>query len=708
MAGSWQDYLDEQVEKVEKKVVKIYKQAEKETNAKLKQYMADFKRKDTVKKALLKKGEISQAEYDQWRTGQLMIGKRWEDMRDTLAQDFTNANAIARSIAISYMPDAYAMCHNYSTFLIEKGSKLDTGYALYNRATVERLIRDDPALLPPPGKTMQTKIALGEAKKWQKSKVQSVFAQALLQGESVDNTAKRIANNLSTQNMQSAVRYARTALTGAQNAGNVDAYMRAKRMGIKTKKMWVATLDGRTRHDHRMLDGQTRDLEDPFKNDLGEIMFPGDPSANPANIWNCRCTIIPQIEGFEKDIKDLGLRNDEKLGGMSYDEWRFKKAKEPDAAKINADLYQMRYDLLKFPIKTYSGIWRTDVNTTNYPDKKDSIQAKRDYFNQQIDRANRTGQYTDKIPQWEQYLKDLDEFEREGQKYLDLVNSIDDAEKALRDLKRKAVASGAVQNDMFSQARKDAAKWFTPQNGGFRAADSYFDPLVHDTFRSATRAEERGFYRYTEGSGGHNRPLAGYQKPWSKSGTGWEEEFYVGPEKVWIDFEGKGDDIRSLTTLIEKSKFTDDVWLQSGQGFSTLEGSLGMKRNTLQYMSNAELENTLVGRRFEAPQFISTAVNKGGGACFNSKPTKWNIYCPAGSEGLYASDQGAFGKGENELILQRGGTYEITRAYWGTDPTDNNRRKLFVDLELHSELGYNKFQQDPNEWKGSRKNYRNS
>ena len=73
---------------------------------------------------------------------------------------------------------------------------------------------------------------------------------------------------------------------------------------------------------------------------------------------------------------------------------------------------------------------------------------------------------------------------------------------------------------------------------------------------------------------------------------------------------------------------------------------------------------------------------------------------------LYASDQGAFGKGENEMILQRGGTYEITKIYWGTDATDGGRRKIFVDMEIHPEVGYDLFQQDPSEWTGSRKNYR--
>ena len=74
---------------------------------------------------------------------------------------------------------------------------------------------------------------------------------------------------------------------------------------------------------------------------------------------------------------------------------------------------------------------------------------------------------------------------------------------------------------------------------------------------------------------------------------------------------------------------------------------------------------------------------------------------------LYASDKGAFGKAENEMILQRGGSYEITKIYWGNDATDGNRRKMFVDMELRIDEGYDLFQQDPNEWKGSKKNYKN-
>lgn len=43
-------------------------------------------------------GEKTEAEYKAWRQGQIMIGKRWEEMRDTLAQDYHNVTATARSL----------------------------------------------------------------------------------------------------------------------------------------------------------------------------------------------------------------------------------------------------------------------------------------------------------------------------------------------------------------------------------------------------------------------------------------------------------------------------------------------------------------------------------------------------------------------------------------------------------------------------------
>lgn len=52
------------------------------------------------------------------------------------------------------------------------------------------------------------------------------------------------------------------------------------------------------------------------------------------------------------------------------------------------------------------------------------------------------------------------------------------------------------------------------------------------------------------------------------------------------------------------------------------------------------------------------------------------------------------------MILQRGGYYTATDVYKGTDG------KMHVVLELHPEQGYDKFQQDPKEWTGSKDKYK--
>ena len=342
---------DKLLEELERKINREYRQAVIETQQKLTEYFADFKRKDQIWQEWVKDGKKTEKEWKEWRTGQMMVGDRWKEMRDTLAEDYHNANQIARSMVNGYMPDVYALNHNYSTFLVEKGAKVDTSYTLYDRQTVERLIRDEPELLQPPGASMKKKLAFRKDLAWQKGQIQSVTLQSILQGESVGKMANRIAETMGEFNHAASIRYARTATTSAENAGRLDGYKRADNMGIKMKQTWIATLDGRTRHEHRQLDGQTVGIDEPFKVDGYEIRYPGDPQAEAFLIWNCRCTTIAQIDGFERNPEDMGLRYDEKLGTMSYEEWKGEHEKpaapgfvfEPAVTIAEAEDYISRY-----------------------------------------------------------------------------------------------------------------------------------------------------------------------------------------------------------------------------------------------------------------------------------------------------------------------------------------------------------------------------
>lgn len=317
---------DKILEEMEKKIAAEYKQAEREIADKLDEYLKKFEKKDAQKRAAVQKGLIAQKEYEQWRTGQIMIGKRWEEMRDTLAKDYQNANNIAKSTINGYMPEVYALNHNYGTFEVESQSGIDTSYTLYDRQTVERLMRDNPDLLPPAGKKVSQAIAEGKAKRWNKQHIQSVMMQSLLQGEAIPNIAKRLAKKVGDSNYKAAIRNARTMTTSAECAGRVDSYKRADKMGIEMQQQWIATLDSRTRDSHVAMDGETVDVGKRFSNGL---RYPADPTGRPEEVWNCRCTLVAQLKGFETDASDLGLRRSEKLKGMSYEEWKGEHYKPP-------------------------------------------------------------------------------------------------------------------------------------------------------------------------------------------------------------------------------------------------------------------------------------------------------------------------------------------------------------------------------------------
>jgi hypothetical protein len=99
-------------------------------------------------------------------------------------------------------------------------------------------------------------------------------------------------------NETSAIRNARTSVTSAENKGRMDMLHGAEDKGVQTMKVWMATSDSRTRDAHAELDGEEAYVDEPFYNEFGKIMYPGDPDADPANVYNCRCSLGYHVIGF--------------------------------------------------------------------------------------------------------------------------------------------------------------------------------------------------------------------------------------------------------------------------------------------------------------------------------------------------------------------------------------------------------------------------
>ena len=310
------------LKQLENRIRKEYKQATEEMQEKIDEYWSKYKLKDQKWQEWVRDGKKTAKEYQMWEQQQLMVGKSWESLKTSLAEDMVHANDVAKAMTKATMPDVYAENFNYGTFSVEKAAKVDTSFTLYDQSTVTRILKDDPDLLPAPGKKVSKQIADGKAMRWNKQQIQSVMTQGILQGESIPKLSKRLATTVGERNYKSAIRNARTMTTGAQNAGRMDSYKRAESKGIDLEVEWIATLDNRTRHEHRMLDGQTRPVGEPFEVHGIKIDYAGDPNAPARMIYNCRCTLAGHVKGFNAAEVE---RDTSGIGGMSYDDWKKEK-----------------------------------------------------------------------------------------------------------------------------------------------------------------------------------------------------------------------------------------------------------------------------------------------------------------------------------------------------------------------------------------------
>lgn len=255
----------------------------------------------------------------------MLTGQRWADMVDTLAKDMNNVNVIAAQTVSGELPETFILNANYSEYCIEEGFRTDYGFTLYDRDTVNRLVSENPDLLPAP------KLNIPADLRWNKQKIASVITQAVLQGKPITDIAKSMETVVG-MNKASAVRNVRTAVTAAQNAGRQQAYERAEAMGIKLQKEWIATLDGRTRHSHGMADGQKVDINGMFKVGGCKMRYPGDVANGTASeVYNCRCTMCTV------EPPEIMQGEDER---MTYSEWVQTKEGQEALEKARLDRNQ--------------------------------------------------------------------------------------------------------------------------------------------------------------------------------------------------------------------------------------------------------------------------------------------------------------------------------------------------------------------------------
>lgn len=131
---------------------------------------------------------------------------------------------------------------------------------------------------------------LGEDVARLKQRIANNISRGVATADSYANIARNIANG-SKIGFNNAMRITRTEGNRIANQAKFDASAKAKEKGADVLKQWDAALDGKTRPHHRQLDGQIRELEEPFEVAGMKPMHPSD-FGRPEEDINCRCTML--------------------------------------------------------------------------------------------------------------------------------------------------------------------------------------------------------------------------------------------------------------------------------------------------------------------------------------------------------------------------------------------------------------------------------
>ena len=182
--------------------------------------------------------------------------------------------------------------------------------------------------------------ALGHDMDKLKKHVREEITRGLASSLPYEQIARNIIN-FTDLPLSNAKRIVRTEGHRIQQASADDARNMAKAKGADVVKQWDASLDGATRPLHRQLDGQIREVDEPFEAGGKKVMYPGK-FGDPRQDCNCRCVALTRAR-WALDEKELEtLKERAKFFGLdkteSFEEYKEKYLKAAEAE--NGTQYQ--------------------------------------------------------------------------------------------------------------------------------------------------------------------------------------------------------------------------------------------------------------------------------------------------------------------------------------------------------------------------------
>lgn len=271
-------WVDDELEKVNDQLISLYNQSTKSIR---KEWDAFFKQLDEQIQPFVEAIDKSQA-GEKAKAKQLykkeylrltIKNQAFMKMVSKTSKKITKVNKKACNITNSKMNNVYVQNYNYAEKVIR------------NKQARKITLKEVNEVEPLEKKTINAK----KDNRWNVKNLCSVALRGSIGDYSKEElTAGIIA--VIIQNRKSSYRNAKDMFTYAENCGRFDSIDKANDEGYQVDKKWSATLDNATRESHQRLDGEIVSVDDTFSNGCE---YPRDPNGEPAEIYNCRCSLVP-------------------------------------------------------------------------------------------------------------------------------------------------------------------------------------------------------------------------------------------------------------------------------------------------------------------------------------------------------------------------------------------------------------------------------
>lgn len=241
-------------------------------------------------------------------------------------------------------------------------------FNMLNEETIEALKRGDISF---PYEEMKRKVVnIPKDERWNMKQMASKLMQGILQGDSIPKISKSLTEVIGN-NKASATRAARTLVTQAENRGRLDSFKNLAGQGVVQEKVWIATPDSRTRKSHLDVDSESVAINDTFSNGLE---YPADPNGDPAEVYNCRCSMRTEIIGFlraDGSISYINYERDETMHAGQMEEEKERRAARVAAKAKNAKKEEKKKQILHGDKDAFDRIerWANRLNVANNPVK---------------------------------------------------------------------------------------------------------------------------------------------------------------------------------------------------------------------------------------------------------------------------------------------------------------------------------------------------